>query len=262
MSTLIGSDPEVFVADSNGPAIAVGKIGGTKDNPMEVPDGAVQEDNVLAEFNTTPASSADEFVGAVNSVLSTLDSIASKVGLSLDLSRSSHVFEPEQIEAGGKQATTFGCDPDFNAYTMSQNIMPRDVDPMLRTAGGHVHIGYDEPDPTRNADIAVACDVVLGLPSVMLDADTRRRERYGKAGAYRDKPYGVEYRTLSNFWLRSDALKAWVYEAATRAATDTDYLTSVAEALGVDEIQRIINESDTAAASAACIRYGIYVPEA
>lgn len=260
MGILIGSDPEVFVADSNGPSIAVGKIGGTKEHPMAVPNGAVQEDNVLAEFNTDPASTADEFVSAVTSVLGTLSGIAAKVGLSLDM-RSSHVFQPEQIEAGGKQAVVFGCDPDFNAYTMTQNIMPRGVDPMLRTAGGHVHIGYDNPDAVTSADIAVACDVLLGLPSVILDTDTRRRERYGKAGAFRIKPYGVEYRTLSNFWLRDEALMRWVYDAATQAATSTDELTAIAEDIGVDEIQRIINESDVAAASDAVAKYNIYVPE-
>jgi hypothetical protein len=38
-----------------------------------------------------------------------------------------------------------------------------------------------------------------------------RRELYGKAGAFRPKPYGVEYRVLSNRWLNSEALIRWVY---------------------------------------------------
>ena len=55
-------------------------------------------------------------------------------------------------------------------------------------------------------------DLFLGCPSIILDKDNKRRELYGKAGAYRNKPYGVEYRTLSNFWLTSSKLMQWVYK--------------------------------------------------
>lgn len=46
-------------------------------------------------------------------------------------------------------------------------------------------------------------DAYIGLVSVLLDNDTQknRRKIYGKAGDYREKPYGLEYRTLSNFYL-------------------------------------------------------------
>ena len=47
---------------------------------------------------------------------------------------------------------------------------------------------------------------------MLLDDGAKRRELYGKAGAYRVKPYGVEYRVLSNFWLKSPALMQWVYD--------------------------------------------------
>jgi hypothetical protein len=50
-------------------------------------------------------------------------------------------------------------------------------------------------------------DWIVGLWTVIIDSDTARRERYGKAGAFRPKRYGLEYRVPSNFWLKSDDLK-------------------------------------------------------
>lgn len=44
-----------------------------------------------------------------------------------------------------------------------------------------------------------------------------RRELYGKAGAFRPTSYGVEYRTLSNFWLRRKEYMQWVYAQTHRA---------------------------------------------
>src|SRR5690606_5853835 len=86
-----------------------------------------------------------------------------------------------------------------------------------RTCGGHIHIGYDSPDFIVSEDIVHAMDTVLGLESINLDKDDRRREMYGKAGCFRVKDYGVEYRTLSNFWLQSDELKKWAYNKTLEA---------------------------------------------
>jgi hypothetical protein len=40
---------------------------------------------------------------------------------------------------------------------------------------------------------------------------------YGKAGACRYKTYGVEYRTLSNFWVLSTDLRREVWERTMAA---------------------------------------------
>ncbi len=39
------------------------------------------------------------------------------------------------------------------------------------------------------------------MPAIILDKDKVRTRNYGKPGNFRPKPYGMEYRTLSNFWI-------------------------------------------------------------
>lgn len=84
---------------------------------------------------------------------------------------------------------------------------------------GHIHVGYDKPNDLTNLELSKAMDLFLAIPSVILDLDVERRALYGKAGAMRMKPFGMEMRTLSNFWIFNDKLIDWVYEN-TLAAID------------------------------------------
>jgi len=55
-------------------------------------------------------------------------------------------------------------------------------------------------------------DLFVGFRLAEVDKDTRRRELYGKAGAIRFKPYGIEYRTPSNYWIMSEHNIAAVWD--------------------------------------------------
>jgi hypothetical protein len=47
-------------------------------------------------------------------------------------------------------------------------------------------------------------DLFAAVPSLFIDQDltsVKRRGLYGAAGAHRPKNYGVEYRSLGNYWL-------------------------------------------------------------
>lgn len=259
MSTLIGSDPEAFLIDADGnKVISVGLIGGSKNEPLPVSHGAVQEDNVLAEFNIDPASTVEEFIENFNVVEAELSAIVAPLTLLFD---SSHEFETAEIDAGGEQALMFGCDPDFNCWTEGQNHAPDGFATNLRTAGGHVHIGYDNPNHATSWAVARACDYVLGIPSVLLDGDNRRRELYGSAGACRLKEYGVEYRVLSNFWVASDVYKRWVFHTAQASVHAVSELDAWAELVSPDEVARIINTGDVEAAANAVALLGLDMPE-
>ena len=252
MNTLVGCDPELFLSDGEGaPFSAVGLIGGTKREPRKIrEDGcAVQEDNVAVEFCIPPCNEVSAFIETINFNLEYIANYVKDKGLSLRITASED-FSIEQLES--QQAKLFGCEPDYNAWTMRTNPRPKSESKLLRSAGDHVHVSAD----SHPFLVARAMDVFLGVPSVLLDEDTRRRELYGKAGACRPKPYGVEYRTLSNFWLKSDELKAWVFnqaqKAVTFAAEKEDWLEDKMQV-----IQDCINMSDKDTARGLMVEYGV-----
>jgi hypothetical protein len=226
---LVGADPELFVKDAAGNmSAAIGKIGGSKQSPRACKLGALQEDNVLAEYNIDPAHSVQEWLTNNHTVRNELDVVLKPHALSTVV-ESSHEFTQAQLVGWGEQALQFGCDPDYNAYTMKRNASP-DPYQVLRTAGGHIHVGYNKPNEETNSKIIRAMDLHLGLPSILMDGDARRRELYGNAGAFRHKVYGVEYRSLSNFWLSSSTLMEWVYNNTITAATTFNNAVSDADA--------------------------------
>lgn len=207
---LVGSDPEIFVKQNGQFVCAHNLIPGTKDAPHKVEKGAVQVDGFALEFNIDPASSADEFILNHNTVMGILAKMVPNYELAPVPVAD---FTPEYMAAQPAEAKILGCDPDFDAYTGQANIKPQ-ADLPMRTASGHVHIGWGEKliaheEQCRSA--AIQMDFMLGLPSLFYDDDTRRRSMYGKAGCYRPKSYGVEYRTLSNAWLLDPKRMAWVF---------------------------------------------------
>lgn len=245
MNILVGCDPEIFVKRDNRFVSAHALIPGDKKNPYKVDKGAVQVDGMALEFNIDPASTEQEFVGNVQSVLKTLASMVPEYELAPVPVAD---FPLEYIAAQPLVARELGCEPDFNAYTGMANIKPNAELPM-RTASGHVHIGWtsgaDIHDPAHlNACRAAVqqCDVVLGLASLFYDSDTKRRSMYGKGGCFRPKVYGVEYRTLSNAWLLSPERMAWVFRNTKKAMQmlmDGRALFSEAQ-----DVEAIINNSD------------------
>lgn len=214
----IGSDPELFLVDLSGKFISsIDKIGGSKDFPFDIENGcAVQEDNVAVEFNIPPCTSLEQFIDSCEYSLSFLTWKAQQAGLNLQIIPSA-TFDADQLEDPRAQA--FGCDPDFNAWdNMRRNPRPRAAS-NLRSAGGHIHIGGVAD---MNIPLLVqALDKFIGVPMVLFDQDTRRRQLYGKAGACRVKPYGVEYRTVSNEWLASKRFQ-WIWEQTHKAVDFVD----------------------------------------
>lgn len=260
MSITIGADPEMFLIKDGKFYPVIGLLGGTKEHPKKAGIGAVQEDNVMAEFNIPPATSADAFSSSIKQMIEVVETSTKRYGCSLAIVPYA-TFDYELLKH--PQATHMGCDPDFNAWEGDINPRPSIEEiKNIRTASGHVHIGTDSVNerPDYRMMLVRACDMFLGVPSILLDSDPVRRRYYGKAGAFRPKPYGIEYRVLSNFWISTDRYRKWVFKQAVKAASA--YL-SVGSILHKERkiIQEIINSHDFKGATKFCEKYGISLPE-
>lgn len=236
-----GADPELFLKNTAGKLISsVGLIGGTKEAPMPIGRGcAVQEDNVSVEFNIPPCHSAQEFIDSIQYNLEYLREKAASMDLELTI-QPSGVFDGDQLTT--EAAMTFGCEPDFNAWTGGrQNPKPTAPNPNLRSAGGHIHIAV--PDGVDIIEVVKAMDLYVGCMMLEFDHDEDRRQLYGKAGAFRKKDYGVEYRTASNAWIASDDRIQWAWDQTEKAV---DFIVNGGSF--TDEqgklIQKCINEND------------------
>ena len=242
MEILVGCDPEVFVKQGGVFKSAFGLIQGDKANPQKVNRGAVQVDGMALEFNIDPAHSEDEFCLNVQDVFNTMKLMVPDYEVvAVPVAH----FDPDYIKNQPAAALELGCDPDFNAWINAVNNKPNGNRPM-RTASGHVHIGWTKGVDTSDFNHIEMCNAVirqmdffLGLPSLSYDDDQERREMYGKAGCCRYKPYGTEYRTLSNAWLKSEALMRWVYRNTLAGMNELIKGNVLADKYG--DIQELIN---------------------
>ncbi len=256
----LGCDPELFIVDAEGkPVSAHGLIPGTKKEPHPVPAGAIQVDGIAGEFNTNPVDSGnfEEFNANIVRVLQELSKAVKKGNpdARFQITPTMH-FDQAFLDGLPDEAKELGCDPDYNAYTLEPNPRP-DGDRLFRTGSGHIHVGWGAGIPVDNeehiricADFVKMLDFTTGFFMTFIDRNPERRELYGKAGAFRPKPYGVEYRTPSNVWIRSKMFRKLMFASINKAII---YMRS-GKNPGMfisdpSRIQSIINEGDWKMAS-------------
>lgn len=256
----LGSDPEFFFCDpeSGNMVSAIPHIIGTKEEPAPLPKGGnVQRDNVAVEIGTDVVLATGEWdwIDSLHNALEGLKTVTPK-GLELAVVPSAFFPAGELLH---EEAMRFGCDPDFDAWAVAQNDPPMATDTTFRSCGGHVHVGgidlaTGEPlkdtgflvDFQGKLDTVRAMDVIHGTLFTILDSDdaaVKRRELYGKAGCHRPTEYGVEYRSLSNFWMRSPFTAKLIQELtndALRVVKDGGLKTLIKD-IGESRIQETIN---------------------
>jgi hypothetical protein len=255
----IGCDPEIFVGDHTGFRSIIDTIGGTKDFPrplQQLGNGfAVQEDNVALEFNVPPSSTKEEFIDNVVTARDFLNTLMQDA-FGLHLVKDSAAYFPES-ELLDPRALEFGCDPDFNAWTGKRNPRPKADNATLRSCGGHVHIGA-KLTREQSLEVIRGMDFRLGVASVLADKGELRKKLYGKHGAFRVKPYGVEYRVLSNFWIWDEKLIGWVYDN-TQWVLDA-VLTGRSFLEYANEIKEAIDNNNKDLATEFVTKHNIEVP--
>jgi len=260
----IGADPELFFVEArtNIPRSAEGLLGGDKHHPVQMqglaPGFMVQEDNAAAEFNIPPCTSLDGFTKSIHESLRYIGQIAKKNRLKLAIVPDLD-FPIEQLAT--KHCQTLGCDPDFNCWTEQENPAPRAPETM-RTAAGHIHIGWNKPDWEQVMWMARAFDLFVTVPSLLVTEPNRRRQLYGKAGACRPKKYGVECRSVDNFWLAKKSYQEVLWANVLNIVEHmNDDATSFTDLIGDygSMIVETINGHDRAAADYLCQKFGVHL---
>lgn len=250
----VGCDPEVFVIDKDtGKPVSPHKLSkGTKQAVEQMTlnllpitkighsiSGGLQVDGLALEFNISPAKGAELFSASVKTML---DVMKKRLPENLDLGfMPTTFFDPAALKDVPEANLELGCDPDFDAYTLEPNTRPsppKDSRGVMRTAAGHIHIGFNphlskptaiqngfDPDSSEFLEDCVRLvrnmdQVFIGVEKLW-DKDTERRKMYGKPGCFRPKWYGVEYRSLSNAWLAHPELYEWIYNTTWYVATAT-----------------------------------------
>lgn len=129
----------------------------------------------------------------------------------------------QELDSLSEKSRILGCAPSKNIY----GLRGRKVNGKTyrkRSAGGHIHLGlrgtniFDEDrfEDERSRQVPLL-DIFVGNTGVLLDRDpaaVERRKVYGMVGEYRTPPHGLEYRTLSNFWLQHSAIMSLMFGMA------------------------------------------------
>lgn len=230
MEYTFGADPELFITHKKkiNPRFAnsaFGLIPGDKKNPHKIPFGAIQVDGMAVEYNIDPVVDEASWVKNNQEVIKHLKARLPNHNL---LAAPTMHFSGKTMKIQPKEALELGCDPDFNAWTGRVNEAPADPGSM-RSAGGHIHIGWCKDVDPESPEHFEACrmlvkqlDFSLFPLSLLWDKDVKRRAIYGKLGAFRPKPYGVEYRTLSNSWVADEARMRFVFRCVETAVKDLE----------------------------------------
>lgn len=207
----IGSDPE-FVVFKNGKLFSSQELNlpGSKKKVYQLENGTMCRDNALIEAQINPSLTFQEFI---ENIRDTVQEIEKTFNIELK-PIPSYVYNDQQINH--EECFKSGCVFDTDAYTMKRNPIVKFVD-NRRFGGGHIHVSYNNPNKWTSSEIVKWLDLILGTQAVVLDEDETRKKIYGTPGRFRGKEYGLEYRSLSNFWLSNDDLVKWIWNGVELA---------------------------------------------
>lgn len=189
---LIGHDAEFIVRDNetSQPVSMVEVVQETMRTCTVYPD------NVLLELNTDPVP-LSYFPSLIKENLLDLNCFLEDMGCYTNIGEAEALYP--QDELCSKQAHQIGCIPFENAYLLGVPLTPKPYGDNWRFAGGHIHLSYDKNVIPSHILVRMLDDKFKGKDN----KTPRRDEFYGQLGSYREKSYGIEYRSLSNFWMNN-----------------------------------------------------------
>ena len=106
-------------------------------------------------------------------------------------------------------------------------------------------------DPTLCTQLVRALDLSVGLFEVAITGKSPRRDFYGRAGDFRMKEYGIEYRTPSNFWTKNEVMVQKIWRNVQAAYNHSRHMNDYASSRNVRDI---IDSGDREAAKKLYVR--------
>ena len=218
---IFGCDPEFFIAKDNeiiGSEKVLPKDGLVANSLGGNPENKIIIDGVQAELNPSPRACRELLAQEIARCFSALDTQLQKdPTLSASFKQTIEVSK-EEFDTLSDDSKKFGCAPSKNLYHKKASIKADPSKYMTRSAGGHIHLGANDSTAIlkilRNTKRTIPMlDILVGNTCVLIDRDEgniERRKNYGRAGEHRLPKHGLEYRTLSNFWLRDYRLMSFV----------------------------------------------------
>ena len=212
----VGCDPEFFLMLDGTPVSAHDIVPGSKQQPYKIPCGAVQCDGTAVEFNINPASTPEEFVSNIDTVLGHL---RKKIPKKYEFAFVPEVtYSTKYWDSLPEECKQIGCDPDYNYGVIRKpvNLHPTCI------AGGHIHIGYSWANYFDKNHLN-HCNSITNILNHKVDY-----ARWQKHGArhnsvtmnvYRPKTYGVEIRGFSNEWLNHREIWPEIFGAAIESVS-------------------------------------------
>lgn len=245
----------------------------------QIPTVEAHFDGLQGELTLKETLCRQYLISRLREGMRAMHKLAENNDLVLDIS-SAKTITKEILADATPEARNFGCDMDFISWLGG---MPNTlgVDPLnhfIRYSGGHIHVGFVDYagednhvynrykmhfkgastlDKVReiliNEKLRVVqlMDYLVGNTMVLLDQSpesTLRRQLYGKAGVFRAPPHGIEYRVLSNFFLRHPALFSLVLalsrEVIAAFLTSSEHVDTIMAAVPPEDIIVAINNND------------------
>lgn len=269
----LGCDPELFIKEGKN-VVGSEKVvpeEGFPMSPVGSPNssyGKIIRDGVQVEFNPDPQSCRQILATAIGVAIKTLHRKLPK-GMQISFDTTVTVSK-EELASLLPENRVLGCNASMNVYDVDATTGVKDGAKFLkRSGGGHIHLGFypnytrpgEEPTPNPMQDtlknpafIVPILDILVGNTMVLIDRDpgnAERRKTYGRAGEYRLPKYGLEYRTLSNFWLRNYVLMSLVFgltrQAVRLAASHregNDTISELISAVDINDVRKAINKND------------------
>ena len=227
--TIFGTDPEVFIVDSDKNCIPPAAL--KEDFGMEFVDDKIMidggdwtiiEDGAATEINLKPSNESDIIGDRIKRALAELKRVMEKEYDLETIVFPTVSFDTKKYwEERGEEfrdCVRFGCDPDLDIYSGEYSTEISADNVPERYGGGHIHMQapkdnlglFDETyyHTTLLMDLIVGNSAVaFKRPDILWnEAEKKRLKYYGRPGKIRLQEYpdgtkGIEYRTPSNFWI-------------------------------------------------------------